>query len=124
MIKIEELDDIREEMTDRFGKPPVIVERLISAAVLRYYASTALLERIVIQKEKITVVLPKAEREDFYKNKFVMLIELINNNYTKDIKLIQSKEVLKLEIKNRFDSPEKVFEYMNNLCKNIASIIS
>lgn len=124
MIKIEEVDEIIEEMTDRFGKPPVIVKRLISAAILRFNASLALFERIIIQQEKITVVLPKAEREDFYKNKFVLLIGLINKSYANDVKLVQSKQVLKLEIKNRFDSHEKVFEFMNNLCKNITSVIS
>jgi len=49
MIKIEELDEIKEEMIDRFGRIPSNVERLILAAVLRFYASFALLERIVVQ---------------------------------------------------------------------------
>lgn len=124
IIKIDEVEEIREEMTDRFGKPPVIVERLILAAILRYYASTALLERVVIQKEKITIVLPKGEREDFYKNKFIHLINLINNNYGKEIKLVQSKEILKLEMKNKYETPEKVLEFMIGFCKEMIKAIS
>lgn len=124
MLKIEEVDEIREEMTDRFGKPPVIVERLISSAVLRYNASVALLERIIVQKEKITIVLPKGDREDFYKNKFALVLDLINNSFGKELKLVQSKDVLKLEMKNRFDTPEKALEYMINFCKRIITAIS
>jgi len=124
ITKIDEVEEIREEMTDRFGKPPVIVERLILAAILRYYASAALLERVVIQKEKITIVLPKGEREDFYKNKFLHLINLINNNYGKEIKLVQSKEILKLEMKNKYETPEKVLEFMIDFCKEIIKAIS
>lgn len=124
MLKIEEVDEIIEEMTDRFGKPPVIVDRLISSAVLRYYASVALLERIIIQKEKIAIVLPKGDREDFYKNKFTRLLDLINNSYEKEIKFVQSKDILKLELKNRFDTPEKALEFMINFCKRIIAVIS
>ena len=57
-------------MEDRFGKAPVVVERMIETAVLRYYASYALFERIVIQRNRMAVILPKAENEEFYTNKF------------------------------------------------------
>ena len=70
MIKIDELDEIKDELQDKFGKFPVIVERLILTAVLRFYSSFAQFERIVITRKKITLILPKGENEDFYKNKF------------------------------------------------------
>lgn len=124
MIKIEEVNEIIEELRDRFGKPPVMIERLISAAILRLHASYALFERISIQKEKVTIVLPKGDREEFYSKKFVLLLDFINNNYSNDIKFVQSKEVLKLEMKNRFDSPEQIMLFLINFCVSLNKIIN
>lgn len=124
MIKIEEVNEIIEELRDRFGKPPVMIERLISAAILRLHASYALFERISIQKEKVTIVLPKGDREEFYSKKFVLLLDFINCNYSNDIKFVQSKEVLKLEMKNRFDSPEQIMLFLINFCVSLNKIIN
>ena len=95
---------------------PLVVERLILAAVLRYHASFALLERIVIQKQKVIVVLPKGERENFYQNQFVALLTYINSRYAKEIKFVQANDTLKLEIQNKNDSPEKVLEFLITFC--------
>ncbi len=124
LVKIEELDEIRDEMRDKFGKPPLVVERLIQAAVLRFYASFALLERIIIQKQKLIVILPKGERENFYKNQFVPLLTHINSKYSKEIKFVQSNETLKLEIINKYDSAEKVLEFLISFAQEITEVIS
>ncbi|MDQ7817817.1 MAG: transcription-repair coupling factor [Melioribacteraceae bacterium] len=124
MIKIDEVNEIIEELRDRFGKPPVIVERLISAAILRLHASYALFERIVIHKEKVTIVLPKGDREDFYKNKFAFLLDFINTNHAKEIKFVQNKQVLKLEISRKFESPEQIIIFLINFCVDTNNIIN
>ncbi len=124
MIKIEELDEIKEEMFDRFGKPPVIVERLISAALIRYYSSYALIERIVIQKEKTSVILPKGEREEFYKTKFVPMLDFINKNYSKEVRFTQNRDLLKLEITKRFESPEQNLIFLINFMQSLNNIIN
>lgn len=124
MLKIEEADEIKEEMIDRFGKLPRIVERLILVAILRYYASFSLLERIIIQRKKSILILPKGNREDFYQNKFIPLLNFIYDNYTKSIKFVQQNETLKLEIINNSDEPEKILEFLIELCKQMTNIIS
>jgi transcription-repair coupling factor (superfamily II helicase) len=122
--KIEELEEIRDEMRDRFGRPPLTIERLIQTAVLRYFASFALLERVIIQKQKIIIVLPKGDKEDFYKNKFTLLLTYINSKYAKEIKFVQVNETLKLEMNNKFTTPETVLEFLINLCKEFIGIES
>ncbi len=124
MVKIEEADEIREEMEDRFGKLPVIVERLLAAAILRYYASFALFERIVVQKNKIIVILPKGDREDFYKNKFAALLAFLNEIYGKEIQFIQNDETLKLQMVNKNTSPEDTLKFLTDFCKEIIPVIS
>ncbi len=112
MIKIEEVDEIKDELVDKFGRLPVIIERLISTAILRFYASYSLLERVIVHENKITIILPKAEREEFYQNKFSLLMQWIMQKHSKDVQFKQSKEVMKLEIINKYDSPEKTLQYI------------
>ena len=110
-------------MEDRFGKMPKIVEHLMMTAVLRYYASITLLERIVILRDRITIILPKADREDFYKDKFSELMQIIMNSYSKRIQFKQVKDVMKLEMKNEFRSNEEALNYLINFTKEIHSKI-
>ncbi len=124
MIKIDELDEIKDEMVDRFGKLPPNIERLVLAAILRFYSSFALFERIIIQSNRVIIILPKAERENFYQNKFVLLLSYINTNYAKEIKFVQVKDTLKLEMNNKFNSPEAVMNFLIKFCKEVIEIIS
>ncbi len=119
MLKIEEVDDIKEEMIDRFGKLPVVIERLIDTAVLRFYASLALFERVVITKRKISLVLPDGKKEEFYQQKFPVLMELVLNEYDKKIRFSQNKETMKLELDNNFSSIEETLEFLTDFCKKV-----
>ena len=123
MINIEEVDEIKDELIDKFGRLPVIIERLISTAILRYYASYSLLERVIIHDNKITIVLPKAEREEFYKTKFSLLMQWIMEKYSKDVVFKQTKDLMKLEINNKYDSPEKSLQYIIKFVKELNSEI-
>jgi transcription-repair coupling factor (superfamily II helicase) len=124
MIKIEELDEIKEELEDRFGKVPIIIERLMSIAVLRLYASIALFERIVIIRDKISFILPKPEREDFYTNSFSKLMQFIVEYYPNDVQFKQDKNVAKLQMKNDFKSPEAAVIFCTEFCKKVIEIVA
>ena len=123
MLKIEEVEEIKEELIDRFGKLPLLIERLILAAVLRYHASFALFERIVIQKTHISMILPKGEKEEYYKNKFALLMQFIIEKYPSDIYFKQNNETMKLEMKNKFASPESSMEFLIRFCKEIVCLL-
>ncbi len=120
----EELDEIKEEITDRFGTCPEIVKRLLLSAELRMYASYALFERVIIQRKNIFLILPKAEKEEFYKTKFLELMKLIVEKYSSTIKFNQQKEVMKLIITNTFGSPEEQLQYLIKLTREIAAMYS
>ena len=124
MIKIEELDEIKEEMEDRFGKVPVIIERLLSIAVLRFYASITLFERIVITRDKVSFLLPKPEREEFYTKSFSKLMQYIVEYYPNDIQFKQDKNVAKLLMKNDFQSPEAAVIFCTEFCKKVIEIVN
>ncbi|MBU0472549.1 MAG: transcription-repair coupling factor [Bacteroidetes bacterium] len=119
IVKIDEIDEIKEDLIDRFGKIPLIIERLVLAATLRYYASITLMERIVILRDKISIILPKADREEFYQNKFHDFMQLIVAKYSRQIHFTQSDKVMKIEMKNTFRSPEETLNHVIDLIKEI-----
>lgn len=124
MVKIEEVDEIREEMEDRFGKIPPVVEQLINVAVLRFYSSFALFERVVIQREKIAFILPKEGKEDYYRVKFVKLMQFVVDCYPKTIAFKQGADSMKFEMKNNFESIEETLVFLTKFCKEVIEIIS
>jgi transcription-repair coupling factor (superfamily II helicase) len=121
---LDEIEDLKEEMTDRFGPIPTIVNRLVLAATLRYYASYALFERIIIQRKITTVLLPKGEKEDYYKNQFVELMRYILDEHKETIKFEQKKSVMRLQIMNTFELPEKLLEFLIEISSSINNLFA
>lgn len=119
MVKIDELEEIKDEMIDKFGRLPVVINRLILTAVLRFYASFAQFERIVITRKKIVLMLPKANNEEFYQNKFAVLMNLIVTEYSKTIKFVQKKDIMKLESENTYDSIDEVLKSLISFNKKV-----
>jgi transcription-repair coupling factor (superfamily II helicase) len=119
---LQEIDELREEMKDRFGPVPTIVNRLISAATLRFYASYALFERIIIQRKTISIILPRGEKEDYYKDKFVELMRFILDEYKDRIKFDQKKNVMKLVLVNNFESAEKIMQFLINFSSEVMNL--
>jgi len=122
MIKIDELEEIKDEMIDKFGKIPKIIELLIQTAILRFHASFAQFERVVITRKKIVLILPKGSNEEFYANNFAKLMDFIVKNYSGKINFVQTKDVMKLETENRTDSPEEVLEETNKVILEILDV--
>ena len=119
VIKIEEVDEIVEEIVDRYGKLPDKISLLIQAAKLRFYASIVLFERIVVTKNKVSIILPKGDREEFYTEKFTGLMEYIMNRYAREIRLVHKNEIMKFEMANKFDEPEVIMDYLIKFTKQI-----
>ncbi len=119
-----EIQELLEEMIDRFGTPPLLVKRLIATAELKHYASLALFERIIIQRKNIFIILPPGSKEDYYKYKFVEMMRFIMDNYKDTIKLNQQKETMRLLMQNNFESPEKLLKYLIDFIKQIVKLFN
>jgi len=119
---LEELEDLKEEMEDRFGPVPALVKRLLMIATLKYYSSYALFERIIMNKKSVTVLLPKGQKEDYYKYKFVELMRFILDEHKESVKFEQKEDVMKLIIKNIFETPEKLLEFLIDFSKSVRSL--
>ncbi len=124
VTSLEEINDLVEEMKDRFGVLPLMVSLLISTAILRFYASQALFERIIIQRKNIFLVLPKGENEEYYKIKFNVLMKHVMEKYSDTVRFNQQKETLRLIIVNNFSSPSALLEGLIVFIKDVALIIN
>ncbi len=119
---ISEIPELKEEMLDRFGALPVLVNRLIDSATLKFYSSYALFERIIIQRKNISIILPRGGKEEYYKFKFLELMRFIVDKYKNSVKFVQQKDVMKLVIQNNFETPEKIFEFLLTFAKEVIEL--
>ncbi len=116
-----EIEEIKDEMIDRFGDFPELVHRLLLIAELRLFASYALFERIVIQRKNITIVLPEGNKEDYYKARFIELMRFILDEY-KEYKFVQEKNVMKLLKENKSTKPEDILNELIEFCKKVVKL--
>jgi len=119
---LDELDDLKEEMIDRFGTIPSLVNRLLLAAVLRRHSSYALFEKIMMQRNVVTIILPRGEKEDYYNHHFVELMRYILDEHKETVKFEQKKEVMKLIIKNNFTTPEQLLEFLISFSRSVKDL--
>ncbi len=121
---LSEIEELKEEMLDRFGIMPEIVKRLVLSATLKFYASYALFERVAIQRKNIHIILPRGQKEDYYKVRFVELMRFIMDEsaYKDKIKFNQQKEVMKLVVENRFEKPEDILSFLITFCSRISKL--
>jgi transcription-repair coupling factor (superfamily II helicase) len=119
-----ELKELQDEMIDRFGALPSLVNRLITAAYLKLYASFALFDRIAIQRNNIFIILPKGQNEEYYKYKFVELMRFIMDYYKDKVKFTQQKDILKLTIINNFENPDKALEWLITFSKQVMNLFN
>jgi transcription-repair coupling factor (superfamily II helicase) len=121
---IQDLEELTEEMKDRFGPLPLLVQRLIGTAAIKFYSSYALFERVIIQRKNIFIILPKGEKEDYYKYRFIELMRFIMDNYKDKVKFNQQKETMRLIVPNNFESPEKLINFLIEFCRNIKDLFN
>ncbi|MCU0343511.1 MAG: transcription-repair coupling factor [Ignavibacterium sp.] len=121
---LSEIEELREEMLDRFGVLPEIVKRLVLSATLKFYASYALFERVAIQRQNIHIILPRGQKEDYYKVRFVELMRFIMDEsaYKDKIKFNQQKEVMKLIVENKFEKPEDILSFLITFCSRVSRL--
>lgn len=121
---LDEMNELVEEMKDRFGPVPLIVNRLLLAARLKFAASFALFERIIMQRKEITIILPKGQNEEYYKFNFVELMRFIIDEYKDKIRFEQKNDVMKLILKNNFETPEILMEYLIDFSRKVERLFN
>ena len=70
------------------------------------------------------IILPKGEKEDYYKHQFVELMRYILDGHKETIKFEQKKDIMRLQIKNTFESPEKLLEFLIEISSSISKLFT
>jgi len=90
----EELDSVKEELMDRFGKFPEPVESLFRQVELKISASALGLERINIQKGEVDFYLDLKDDKFFTGGRFEKMINLMSEKNGENVKVVQTKKEL------------------------------
>jgi len=120
---LEDIDALKEEMYDRFGKIPDSVNDLIYLAILKYYASYALFEKIIIKKDSYTIILPDANENFYYDNYFQKFLQYLYANFSDKFKILQDNNILRIYFKHNFTDTTKLLLYLIDFCKNCQSFL-
>jgi len=81
-----------------------------------------LFEKIMMHRNVVTIILPKGEKEDYYKHQFIELMRYILDEHKEAVKFEQRKDVMKLIIKNNFPTPELLLEFLTSFSKNVRDL--
>lgn len=91
----QELDNIKNELLDKFGKLPKEVEELFFVIKVRIVGISTGFSRIVIKSNKMIAEFPPDTHEEFYKEAFNSLIEYVQS--LPNSKLLERRKKLFLE---------------------------
>ncbi|MGQ9818595.1 MAG: transcription-repair coupling factor [Candidatus Kapaibacteriales bacterium] len=75
----DELNQIRNELFDKFGRPPIEVKNLFLVLFLRMHAMGTGIEKITYRKNLLKIEFPPKSNEEFYNNVLPILIEFIHS---------------------------------------------
>lgn len=93
---IEEINQIRSELIDKFGRLPIEVKNLFLVLFLRMHALGTGIEKITYRKNLLKIEFPPKSNVEFYNNVLAILIEFIHS-YPK-AKLFERADRLALTI--------------------------
>jgi transcription-repair coupling factor (superfamily II helicase) len=104
----EKLDELKEELIDRFGEIPKSTQELFSAIQLRWVAKSIGLEKLVLKQKKLIGYFIANQESPYYQS----------SKFTKVLKYIQENPHT-CKMKERNDKLTLVFENVNNITEAI-----
>ncbi len=99
-----EIDEWREEIEDRFGRPPVEAETLITVSKIKFFASRNFFTKVTIRADRMWCVCPKTGTEMgefYYKQKvFQSTLEKLEKTKPGKFQLIQKDDIVRFVIQD------------------------
>ena len=102
-----ELESIKDELVDRFGKLPEETESLIKHIELKIMLGEKGFEKIVIAGDSVELFMDVNDEEIFQSGYFEKVVTYINTNLANRTKLKQTKKSLSIQFRlSLYDNPE------------------
>jgi transcription-repair coupling factor (superfamily II helicase) len=119
----EELNAVKEELLDRFGKLPDVVESLLKHIAIKCMLAEKGFEKIVISGDTIELFLDVNDNEIFASGYFERAVEYINTNYSSRSKLNQTKKSLSIRFRlSLYDDPELKLTEIRDFVEKITKL--
>ena len=98
---VQDLQQLADELKDRFGKLPHQAKELIFAVKLRLAALNTGLSKISLLSNKLIAEFPPENNEDFYQKAFPLIAEFIPELDGAKLSELKGRLTLEVEIENR-----------------------
>jgi transcription-repair coupling factor (superfamily II helicase) len=99
--KLEEIKDWKEEVEDRFGPIPEATQNLITATVVKLYASRLFMTKVRIRSDRMWLGCPKHDSElgeEFYGNRFQEVLRTLQKKAEGRFQVIQKDDKVRFVI--------------------------
>lgn len=99
--KLEEIRDWKEEVEDRFGPIPDAGQNLITASVIKLYASQLFITKARIRSDRMWLECPKHDSElgeEFYGDRFQQLLKTLQTEAEDRFQVIQKEDKVRFVI--------------------------
>ncbi len=111
----DELQDLINELIDKYGKIPHQLKELFFVVKVRISALNTGIKKIYFNNQKFTLELPDVSNDEFYNNAFPIISEFIINQ--NNAKIIEKNK--KIAIEFDIDKRDKAVEILWRLKKNL-----
>jgi transcription-repair coupling factor (superfamily II helicase) len=110
-----QLQDLRQELIDKFGKLPKETENLLFVVKLRSAAVKTGLDKIVIKPNKIILVFPEESNEQYYKDAFPTVLDYLQTIDNASLKQGKLRLSCEIDIKDRNEAAELLWKLKRSM---------
>jgi transcription-repair coupling factor (superfamily II helicase) len=114
----EDLYQIVDEITDKYGALPDEARELIYAVKVRMAALDTGLRKVIIKGENLIAEFPQSDNKEFYEMTLPVIIEFINDSEICKLKQIKKKVFLEARINNRDEAIELLWRLKRTISIN------
>ncbi len=114
---MQQIDDWKEELKDRFGAIPRNGLNLITAAQIKLFASRLFMKKVTVRSDRLWMVCPKHDTElgeEFYGDRFQNLLKTLQDKADRKFEVIQKGDKVRFVIHN-IANLEKAAEFLENM---------
>jgi len=115
--KLEEIEDWKEEVRDRFGPIPEAGQNLILAAKIKLFASRNFFTKITVRSERMWIVCPRNNSEtgkNFYDDRFQPLLKKLQEEKENELQVVQKNSRVRFVIHD-IGGLEEAAEFLESL---------
>lgn len=114
---VQEIEDWKEEIKDRFGPLPRSGQNLITAAQIKLFASRLFMKKVTVRSNRMWLVCPKHDSElgeEFYGDRFQNLLKSLQEKSEKKLEVIQKDKKVRFVIHD-IANLEEAAEFLQKL---------